>query len=190
MEELLNCTFTLTAFDNISEVLKHHLNTLPSSIDSFLEDHILKSTFYQITFANQHAGFTAIHNDTLITAFVLLPAFKRYGQDIFTQIKKLEQVQAAFVPTCDEFFLSHALDTYRQLIKQAYFFAAPLGCDFVPSAYTLRQATYEDIPFIEQETDGFFDPVKQYIDDQTLFLTEENGICVGFGVLEKSRFGV
>ena len=29
-----------------------------------------------------------------------------------------------FVPTCDEFFLAHALDDYRQLTKQAYFFAA------------------------------------------------------------------
>ena len=37
-------------------------------------------------------------------------------------VRRLESVGAVFVPTCDEFYLSHAIDDYRQLLKQAYFF--------------------------------------------------------------------
>ena len=53
----------------------------------------------------------------------------------------MEQVQSAFVPTCDEFFLAHALDDYRQLAKQAYFFAAPAGNGEAVAANPVSHAT-------------------------------------------------
>jgi hypothetical protein len=118
----LNLTIKPVAFDAVRVRIKQHLESLPSAIDSFLEDHILESSHYQIFISSEEAGFTSIHKGSLITQFSLLPQFRKYGQDTFASVKRLEEAQAAFVPTCDEFFLSHALDDYRQLNKQAYFF--------------------------------------------------------------------
>jgi Acetyltransferase (GNAT) domain len=118
----MDITFEPVQFAAIREDIARHLSALPSAIDSFLEEHILESTHYRIFVSVERAGFTSIHRGNLITQFWLQPSYKKDGQAIFQQVKKLEEVQAAFVPTCDEFFLAHALDEYRQLHKQAYFF--------------------------------------------------------------------
>src|SRR5215208_7307712 len=119
--------FAPVAFAEIREVTRQHLRMLPSTIDSFLEDHILASNHYRIVVAGETAGFASIHEERLITQFALAEPYRRCGQELFRELRQLEQVRSAFVPTCDELFLAHALDDYRQLAKQAYFFAAPPG---------------------------------------------------------------
>lgn len=174
-------------FNEVSTRIKQHLRSLPSAIDSFLEDHILESTHYKIFVLESEAGFASIHKGSLITQFSLLPPFRKYGQAIFARVKKLEEVQAAFIPTCDEFFLSHALDNYRQLNKQAYFFAAPSGLPEHQPSYVLRQAVESDVELIRKGSGDFFGDIKKYIDKQELFLTLLGDTCVAFGLADKSE---
>jgi len=170
--------------------VQQHLESLPRPIDSFLEDHILESTQYRIRIGDVLAGFALIHRGNLITQFCLAEPYKRWGQAVFQRLRKCESVGAAFVATGDEFFLAHALDDYRQLHKQAYFFAlgsAPLD-PAVTQGYSLRPAGSEDVGFIQQHSGGFFRNLEQQIEAGELFLTDRDGTGVGFGVMVRSRF--
>lgn len=182
--------FVRVELSEIHDAMEQHLEALPRPIDSFLEDHILESAHYRILIAGATAGFASIHHASLITQFCLAEPYKRSGQVVFQRLRKLETVGASFVPTCDEFFLSHAIDDYRQLVKQAYFFS--VGRDTVEPDATRRcslsQADLADMSFIQEQSGGFFQHLEQHLRAGELFLTRRDGHCVGFGLLIKSRF--
>jgi len=176
------------AFAEIQEATRLHLRALPSAIDSFLEEHILASSHYRIVVAGETAGFASIHEERLITQFALAEPYRRCGQALFRELRQMEQVRSAFVPTCDEFFLAHALDDYRQLAKQAYFFATPAGVGEAVAAnrYPMRPATLQDAEFVRQESGDFFEKLERHIEARELFVTLRGEDPVGFGVLVKS----
>jgi RimJ/RimL family protein N-acetyltransferase len=175
-------------FDDIREDVRRHLVALPGTIDSFLEDHILVSNHYRIVVAGDAAGFASIHKERLITQFALAEPYRRCGQPVFARLRRWEQVQAAFVPTCDPFFLAHALDDYRLLEKQAYFFEAPAEVRRPASdRFRLRVAELDDLTLIQVESADFFVPIERYIETSALFITLHGEEPVGFGLLEQSQ---
>jgi RimJ/RimL family protein N-acetyltransferase len=180
--------FAPVAFAGIREATRQHLHALPSAIDSFLEDHILASNHYRIVTASEIAGFASIHEERLITQFALSEPYRRYGQALFRKLRQVEQVRSAFVPTCDEFFLAHALDDYRQLAKQAHFFATPPGASeaVAPDRYTMRMATMDDADLVRRESGDFFEHLERQIAAGELFMTLRGQEPVGFGILVKS----
>ncbi|HKG28639.1 MAG TPA: GNAT family N-acetyltransferase, partial [Thermomicrobiales bacterium] len=91
------------------------------------------------------------------------------------------------VPTCDGFFLAHALDDYRQLAKQAYFFAAPsdVGEAAASDRYSMRPAAIDDANFVRQESGDFFEHLERHIAAGELFVTLRDEEPVGFGILVK-----
>jgi RimJ/RimL family protein N-acetyltransferase len=184
----MDANFLPTAFEDIREAVRQHLATLPSAIDSFLEDHILASAHFRIVVSGETAGFASIHEEKLITQFALTDPYKRHGQRIFAQLRRREQVQSAFVPTCDEFFLAHALDDYRQLTKQAYFFATARDAPppTIPNGFSFRVAKPSDIEFIRQQSGDFFEPVERYVEKNELSVTLRGNEIVGFGILDRS----
>jgi GNAT superfamily N-acetyltransferase len=180
--------FAPVAFAEIREATRQHLSVLPSAIDSFLEDHILGSNHYRIVVAGEAAGFASIHEERLITQFAVSEPHKRCGQALFAELRRMEQVRSAFVPTCDEFFLAHALDDYRQLAKQAYFFATPPHVDEPVAAdlYTMRPAAMDDADLVRAESGDFFEHLERQIAAGELFVTLRGEEPVGFGILVKS----
>src|SRR5215207_3884056 len=180
--------FAPVAFAEIREVTRQHLRMLPSAIDSFLEDHILASNHYRIVVADETAGFASIHEERLITQFALAETYRQCGQTLFGELRRMEQVRSVFVPTCDEFFLAHALDEYRQLAKQAYFFATPprVGEAVVSDQYSMRPAVMDDADFVRQASGDFFEDLERHIADGELFVTLRDEEPVGFGILVNS----
>jgi GNAT superfamily N-acetyltransferase len=180
--------FAPVVFAEIGEATRRHLGALPSAIDSFLEDHILASNHYRIVVAGETAGFASIYEERLITQFALAELYRRCGQALFGELRRMEQVRSAFVPTCDEFFLAHALDDYRQLAKQAYFFAAPsdVGEAAASDRYSMRPAAIDDANFVRQESGDFFEHLERHIAAGELFVTLRDEEPVGFGILVKS----
>ena len=179
--------FVPTTFAEIADGVRQHLASLPSAIDSFLEDHLLASQHYRVVVAGNSAGFASIHGGKLITQFALAAPYRRHGQPIYARLRRLEEVQAAFVPTCDEFFLAHALDDYRQLAKQAYFFAAAPEPVAAPAAnITLRAATAADVEDIQRESGDFFDALPHRIAAGEVCLTARDAEVVGFGIMARS----
>lgn len=177
-------------FTDVKDDISRHLDSLPGRIDSFLEDHVRDSNHYVISALGTRAGFASVYSGGLITQFSLEPAHQRFGQSAFQALRKLENVGAAFVPTCDEFYLSHAIDDYRQLLKQAYFFEVPpSGSVAVGSgAYSLKVATAEDEDAIREQSGALFGDVGKRIECGELFVTDRAGVSVGFGILAKSPF--
>jgi GNAT superfamily N-acetyltransferase len=175
-------------FTDIAGEVRTHLAGLPSPIDSYLEDHILGSSHYRLLVAGQPAGFASIYHQRLITQFALSTPYQTLGQAAFAQVRRMEEAQSAYVPTCDEFYLSHALDDYRQLAKQAYFFqAANAGSpDVVADGYEIRPAASEDLACLREETGDFFDPLEDRVASHEVFMTIRRDRVVGFGVLVPS----
>jgi RimJ/RimL family protein N-acetyltransferase len=183
-------SFAPAQLSDVHEAIGRHLDSLPGPTDSFLEDHVRDSKHYLISILGARVGFAAIHAGNLITMFSLEPASQRFGQAAFQALRKLDHVGAAFVPTCDEFFLSHALDDYRQLAKQAYFFEAPPNVETTADArqYSSRAATGADEALIRERSGELFGDVGQRIERGELFVTDRAGVCVGFGVMARSEF--
>lgn len=180
--------FAPVAFAEVREAMRQHLRALPSAIESFLEDHILASNHYRIVVAGETAGFASIHEERLITQFALAEPYRRCGQELFAELRRMEQVRAAFVPTCDELFLAHALDEYRQLAKQAYFFATPpgVGEEGVTDRFSMRPAAMDEADVVRQESGDFFEDLERHIAAGELFVTLRGEEPVGFGILVKS----
>jgi GNAT superfamily N-acetyltransferase len=182
-------SFARAELSEVHAAISRHLDSLPGPTDPFLEDHVRDSKHYVISVSGARAGFAAIHAGNLITQFSLEPAYQRFGQATFQALRKLEYVSAAFVPTCDDFYLSHAIDDYRQLAKQAYFFEAPSPRPITDAPlYSLKRATAEDAAFIGERSGGFFDDMGPRIERGELFLTHRETERVAIGIMEKSRF--
>lgn len=174
----------------MTEPLTAHLSNLSSPVDSFFEDHVERSNHYIIYVDDVNAGHTSIHDGSLITQFCLHDGFKRYGQPIFQRIKKMESVRRAFVPTCDEFYLSHALEEHRDFACQAYFFQhSESGAPSLDRAdLSFRQAHADDVELIRQLSDDFVEPVEEHVQQGELFINEKGDECAGIGVMIRNKF--
>ena len=64
--------FLPVALAEIQDSIRQHLTSLPSAIDSFLEDHIIESRHYEIRVGEE------------IAQFALATSFKQAGQSIYT----------------------------------------------------------------------------------------------------------
>jgi GNAT superfamily N-acetyltransferase len=186
-ESALADGFEKADFAEIAADVRRHLAALPSAVDSFLEDHILASTHYRIVADGDVAGFASIHEGRTITQFFLNEPYRQLGQQIFAQVRRLEEVGAVLVPTCDELFLAHALDNYRQMAKQAYFFSAG-NAKSAPEAshFSIRLAGPDDTNLVQAESGDFFNPIEKYIERQELFVTLRESEPVGFGLRVRS----
>lgn len=182
----MSAAFVPVAFEEVAGAVRRHLASLPTAIDSYLEDHILASQHYRIVVDDQEAGFAAIHGKSMITQFALAEPYRHQGQPLYAHLRRLAQVQQALVPTCDQFYLAHALDDYRSLARQAYFFAAGVASAMVPPGWTLRLATLDDVAFIQRESGDFFAPIEGYITPGELYVTLRDGEPVGFGLTDIS----
>jgi GNAT superfamily N-acetyltransferase len=183
----MDAHFAPVPFGELQGAVRQHLQSLPSGIDAFLEDHILTSTHYRILVAGETAGFASVHKEHLITQFALDEPYRYRSQAIFRQVRRLERVQSAFVSTCDELFLSHALDDYRQLARKAYFFTAARDAPGSTSdRYTMRPAELGDVELVREESGDFFAPLEQHITAGEVFVTLRGEEPVGFGILIKS----
>lgn len=186
-------SFARVEFADVEHDIRRHLQSLPRPIDSFLEDHVHDSKHYVIRALGDRAGFASIYSGGLVTQFSLSPAYQHFGQAAFQALRKLENVGAAFVPTCDEFFLAHAIDDYRQLLKQAYFFEVrPSSSSSSSSAaaageYALKVAAASDEETIREHSGELFGDVGMHIARGELFSTHRAGVCVGFGIMAKSQ---
>ncbi|MDP6115959.1 MAG: hypothetical protein QGG53_29190 [Planctomycetota bacterium] len=168
-----------------------YLASLSSPVDSFLEDHILESQFHRIVNEGQEIGSFAIHNGSLLTQFHIVGRARRYGQEVFSDVLRQHKPEAAFVPTCDEFFLSHALDRYADLMKQALFFidgGQPIDSTAAASPKVdYRPAAQSDIPSIKAMSGTFVDDPEGSISRHEIHVGHLNDKLVAIGLIVQSR---
>ncbi len=167
------------------------LASLSSPIESFLEGHLQESAYHRIVQRGHEAGFFAIHNGALLTQFYLTGEARLKGREFFAEILQEFKLQAALVPTCDEIFLSHALDQHAELKKQAFFFCDagnPTGFEPKNPKLSYRLAELADIPALNVIEDSIIDDPEAWIDRRELHVGYFEGKLVAIGVIEPSKY--
>ncbi|CAH1195016.1 hypothetical protein PAECIP111892_01941 [Paenibacillus auburnensis] len=182
--------FKQCPINEVQHLIQDYIHTLSSPFDSFLEEHILISTFYVILDEFNEAGYYAIHQNQLLTQFYIRPSYLRHAQELFSKVIEKHAVKSLFVPTCDELFVSLAIDKGYPITKQAYFFQDShvntpehdsLQVDrFVP-------ATLDDLEPIQQMCGDFVDHYERRIANGELFSYYRGSVLLGIGVLEQSK---
>lgn len=175
---------------NTSEFVQDYLASLSSPIDSFLEQHILDSQVYLIESNDGAIGYFALYESKRLTQFYLAKNFLKDGQPIFAAILNQFSIESAFIPTCDELFLSYALDQETTIEKQAYFFQDNKGLDVSHKLYrggNFRTAHLDDMAQIEEVCGNFFDKLAERIAKQEIFILTEGDVLLGAGIIEKGR---
>lgn len=184
--------FEPCGWEDIRQLVVEYITKNNITVDSFWEEHVFYANHYKITVDDEIVGFFAIHEGENLTLFHVLPHHANQSQEIFAYVKKYENVTSAMVATSDEFFLSHCLDGFDRMEKQAYF-----------AVYTEKGVAKErkktlnlriaDID-IDKETlslsGDFLDhPINNIRDgrDVEIYIAEFNGDIVGFGVVEYGR---
>jgi GNAT superfamily N-acetyltransferase len=165
-----------------------YLASLSSPIDTFLEEHLLASQFFKIIIADQEAGHIAIHENTLLTQFHLVGPARRFGQQALATALQQHSITSAYVPTCDEFFLSHALDTYAELKKQAYFFVeGDTKLEPPASELSYRRAELSDAAALRAISGDFVDKHEARIENGELYVGTRNDALIAIGLIERGK---
>lgn len=177
-------------FNEIQHLVQEYIHTLSSPFDSFLEEHILNSTFYVILDKLGEAGYYAVNNNDQLTQFFIRPSYQKHAQELFSQAIENHSVKSLFVPTCDELFISLALDKEFTITKQAYFFKDSQVN--IPEHDSLKSdifglAVLDDLLQIQQLCGDFLDRYEARIEKGELFTYYRGPLLLGIGVLEKSR---
>ena len=167
--------------------LASYKTALSSPIDSFLEDHIAQSAFHRIVMNGEDAGHFAIHEGTLLTQFHLVGEHRRHGSPLLARIRSDFAVKAAFVPTCDEFFLSHAIEDYAKVEKQACFFVeADAQLPRVNEDVQYWPAQAGDAEALAHMCGDFIDQYVERIANDELHVGCIGDELVALGVIERS----
>ncbi len=164
------------------------------TVDSYWEGLVSKSNVYKIEQSGEIIGWFAIYNRSEIVLFYVYPRHANLAQELFARVKKYETVTMATVVTGDEFLMSHCLDNYTRIEKQAYFSlytdkplsnAQPSGLPDI-TLRLLDMCKPEDAEltkisgdFLESEVENIKNGYREEI-----YAAELNGETVGFGVVE------
>lgn len=186
-----NIEFELATFNDINKFLKDYIKTLSSPFDSYLENFIIESKFYKIVMNSKYIGYFAIHNDELLTLFYVKFKYVKYAQKLLENIIKEFNIKSAYVFTGDELYLSCICDIENRDVKnKAYFFQDHKGGPEKIGYYNsgnLRKAEVEDMDKIKKFSGDFFKDIEKKINDEELYVFEEDDNILGFGIREKGN---
>lgn len=187
---MITYEFKPSSFKESQELFDNYFKALSGVYDNFLENHILQSELYCITIHNQSIGYFAIFNDTMLTQFYIEKVAMRFSKQIFQDVLERYKIKNAFVPTCDELFLSLSLDFHKKVDLQAYFFEDnkeyidPIkAADY--NKEQLREASIQDFQMIRELSEDFFDNLEESLKEGEIYILEQDDEVLGFGIIEK-----
>jgi hypothetical protein len=159
-------------------------------VDSFWEGHVRESNFYKIMDGENIVGYFAIHKETVLVLFYVFEKYRNISQELFAIIKKYESIKEALIPTGDEFFISHAIDNYTKIEKQAYF---SIYTDKKPSKILDIELQLADIENDKETLSLCYDFLKEEIEnikntiDEEIYNEKNGNKIIGFGVIEYQK---
>ena len=193
MERIPEIKFSPCKWDEMKGMVQNYLKENDIVIDAFWEDHVMDSNHYKMTHCDEIVGYFSIHNGSTITLFHVISHYANQAQELFARIKKYESVTNAMVVTGDEIFLSHCLDNFARIEKQAYF-----------SIYTEKEITKEHQKalqlrlaninkdqqilklcgdFLKEEIEN----IRNGLEVLKIYIVEDDNKVVGFGVIQYGR---
>lgn len=185
----MKCVFKPCTQEDVKGFMKEYIASLSSPFDSFLEEHILKSSFYMIHYCEEVVGYFAIFKDNLLTQFYLKKHLYPKSKDILNEIIPKHAIQSIYVSTSDEFLVSSVIDQDYKINKQAYFFQDSRISIPKEKLYTegsFRKAVERDVEMIIEISHDFFDVLEERIREGQIFVLRNDKILMGVGIIEKS----
>jgi len=177
--------FNEITFDINNSFFQDYLRSLSNVYDDFLEEHILESKFYSVYLENQ-IGYFAIYDNKMLTQFFIEDKNYHYAQLILNKVIDKFEVKNAFIPTCDEKFLSLALDKHKQVKLQAYFFQRVHYIEPKYDESLFKLATLNDLDEIIEKTEDFVDKHEERIKNQELYILKDKEEFLGLGLISKN----
>lgn len=178
---MINYNFNSCQLEDIKENILFYYKTNNILADAYWEEQIFSSNFYQIFINKNYAGFFSIQNENRLTLFHLFDSFKHFSQEIFFKVKKMEQVNEAFLPTGDEFFLSNCLDNFKTLNVVGYFTKDSKRTISIENDLILQLATIEDFSIIKSLSNNFFSKLITELSEGKIYIAKKDHSIVGFG---------
>lgn len=175
---------------DIAHFIQKYVGALSSPIDTFLEQQILNSDFYEISCHAAPAGYYAVNSDQCLTQFYLDPPYIAESQEIFNNVIRRHQVRSMLIPTCDELFLSLALDLDVKIEKQAYFFQdakTNIPADKLYPHGEFKAAEVRDAADIAAMCRDFIGKVEERIENGELFTFTQGDVLLGIGIVERNK---
>lgn len=172
-----------------SKLFSEYIKSLTGVYDNYLVGHILDSEFYVMNYNKVDIGYFSIYKNKLLTQFFLNTDYIYIGQSCFKTIHNIFDFDFAYVPTCDELFLSLSLDFKKSITMQAYFFEDSNRTVEKASLSKglLRLALLSDEDRIEELSEGFFENLRDDINDRKVYILGNNEEIYGFGIMEKNK---
>jgi GNAT superfamily N-acetyltransferase len=163
--------------------------SLSATYDSYLEKIIDGSQFHRVSVDGVEIGGFAINDGSLLTYFHLVGGAIRRSPEVWAWVMGEFPITAANVPTCDEQFLSQALDDYREIKKQ--------GCSFIEGGrnvetdigVTFRPSIESDLETIVAVSGDFLEPVADRMANGEIHVgVDSGGEMVAVGLAEPAIF--
>lgn len=193
MERISEIKFSPCTWNEIHKIISDYFKMNNIVVDSFWEDHVLESNHHKMTYCDEIMGYFSIHKGSTITLFHVFSHYADQSQELFSRVKKYESVTNAMVVTGDEFFLSHCIDNYAKIEKQAYF-SIYTDKEIVKERQKVLQLRLADInndveilKLSGDFLDGDIENIENGLDVLKIYIVENNNGVVGFGVVQYGR---
>lgn len=180
--------YKLSSLEENNKFFNEYIESLSSRYDDYLEHHILNSKVYSIYVNNEHSGYFGIFDCSMLTQFYMPKWAFRHAQAVFEEVIQSYGIKNAFVPTCDETFLSLCMDKHTKVNLQAYFFEES-NVPVRPAEYPremLKQATMDELQEILEVTGDFLDTPKKSLEAGELYILRDQDEFLGLGIIVKN----
>jgi GNAT superfamily N-acetyltransferase len=181
----MNFDTVKTDLKDIRPLVNEYLGTLTGITDGFFEYHVLQSEFHKIEADGRDAGYFAVYRGDgkrMLTQFYVRKEHIHIAQPIFRETLGRLEAGTAFVPTCDELFLSLCLDHRKDIEMQAYFFDSDPKCSVREPEFgrdCLFAVPEDEYGEMNRKTNGFFpDPVPE---SSMIYKLTREGEILGYG---------
>ncbi len=179
-----------SSMEEINTLLKEYLDTITCVADDFWEYNIRSSDFYRIEQNGCNIGcFAFFGKERLLTQFYMKREHWNLAQPVFQQILKEYEVEAAYVLTGDELFLSLSMDDHLRVEKQAYMFDGTVKNEVRPPEFprsSLLRVKPEEFDEVIELTGDFFQPIsKTHLEtgEYLLYKLCEGEEILGYGII-------
>lgn len=173
--------------ESIKDAIADNLCSYGAPVDSYYEDHVLESKQYRIVVDSAIRGYASIFSGSMMTQFSLDGEGVRRAPEIFERVARLGSVSELYVSTSDPLFLAMALDNASAVVVQDFVFQASAGIKRRAAGFALRMAAAGDLSFIKAHDDDFFKNAERNIAEGELYIGEQDGEPVSFGIIERSK---
>jgi len=177
-------------FEDIKTLVADYYINNRILVDSFWENHVRDSNHYKITIQNEIIGYFSINSGTILVLFNVMENYRGISQEMFTITKKFESIKEALIPTGDEYFISHAIDNYVKIEKQAYFsiYTDKSPNKVIPIELKLAniEKDMETLNLCHDFLKSEIENINNSIDEEIYIAIHENNV-IGFGIIEYQK---